>query len=389
MRILQVHNRYQLGGGEDAVVASEARLLRSQGDEVETHIVSNDDIRTVGQRISAAVRVGYSRRSRDALLQKIKETKPEVVHVHNTFPLLTPSVYDACIGADVPVVQTLHNYRLGCLSGTLLRDGKICEKCWQGSLYWGTVHGCYRNSHLGSLAVSAAYSFHRSADIWNRKISRFIVMSEFARKKFEAFGLSPEKIAIKSHFVEDPGPRPALPDRHGALFVGRLSHEKGLLPLVEAWNSVDYPLTIVGDGPLIGEIRQRAPANVTLTGQLSPADVRRKMWESELLVVPSIWNEPFGMVIIEAMACGLPILGSTMGAIPELLGDNLGGRLFAANSTSELHKVVVDFLGNQTKLGLSARKHYETNFTPEISYQLLTNIYRSVLLHRTRNEASA
>ena len=377
MRILQIHNTYQQGGGEDAVVANESRLLHEHGDTVETYSVSNNEIRSVLDKFSAAVSVGYSYKARKTVSQKISKFRPDVAHVHNTFPLLTPSVYDACAQHQVPVVQTLHNYRIGCINGFLLRQGAVCEKCWQGSPHWGAVHGCYRGSRIGSIAPSIAFAYHRYADTWNRKVSCFIALTEFARAKFEEFGVQADKIAVKPNFVDDPG-QPLGQARNGALFVGRLSREKGIIELVQAWNGIPYPLTVIGDGPLFSEVKRIAPSQVNLVGSLSPPEVRRRMHEAAFLIIPSLWYETFGMVVVEAFACGLPVLGAAIGGVKELLASGAGGRLFAPASVPDLKHAIIELIEDDTarlELGRSARALYEKHYTPSHNYQTLKKIY--------------
>jgi len=383
LRVLQIHNSYQFAGGEDAVVAAEAELLKSHRETVETYIVSNHDIRGVTERISTALSVGYSHRAREAVRARIASMRPDIVHVHNTFPLLTPSVYDACADAGVPVVQTLHNYRLGCINGLLLRNGDVCEKCWTGSPYWGALHACYRDSTFGSLAASVAYARHRRADTWNTKVTRFIALCEFAAKKFEAFGIDPEKIVVKPNFAEDPGRVTDGGDRHGALFVGRLSPEKGILDLIEAWREISYPLTVIGDGPLLDEIRRRATSQVRLVGRYSGPEILREMKKAAFLVVPSrCYESSPPRVIIEAFACGLPVVGSAIGAIEEVVEKSNAGRLFAPGSADQLRATITTLISDGSALGglsTRAREYYRQHFTPERSYEQLREIYEQCI----------
>src|SRR5271169_3732856 len=226
MKVLIVHNRYQHVGGEETVVANEQALLDSYGWETRLWSVSNDAITGTWSKITAAVRAPYSRPARDELARLIAEFMPAVVHVHNFFPLLSPSVYDACRAAGVAVVQTLHNYRTICLGALLTRDGHPCEDCISGSPYQGALHGCYRGSRIGTLAVARMIDTHRRRGTWLHKVDRFIALSAFARKKFIAAGFPADRIAVKPNFAVDRGTATAAA-RAGALYVGRLSSEKG------------------------------------------------------------------------------------------------------------------------------------------------------------------
>jgi hypothetical protein len=225
VRILQVHNFYQHVGGEDVVAADEQALLKDRGHETRLFSVSvsNDDIVGFLPKLVAAWQTPYSPGAKARLTGEIASFAPDIVHVHNFFPLLTPAVYDACRDAGVPVVQTLHNYRTICAAALLMRDGKPCEDCIRGTPYQAVFHGCYRGSRLGSLAVARMIATHRYRGTWATKVDRFIAMTEFARNKFVAAGFPPEKIATKPNFVVlAESATPVDADRHGALFVGRL-----------------------------------------------------------------------------------------------------------------------------------------------------------------------
>jgi glycosyltransferase involved in cell wall biosynthesis len=382
-RILQIHNKYQIAGGEDSVVANEAELLRSNGHTVDQFLVSNSAIAGLRAKIAAAREVVYSMKSRVAVAEQIAFLRPDIVHVHNTFPRLTPAIYDACDEVNVPVVQTIHNFRLGCVNGLLLRNGNVCEKCWASSPYWGAVHACYRDSYVGSFVAARAISFHRSQDTWNRKIGRFIALTEFAKKKLIDLGIVAQKIVVKGNFVFDRALECADTEssaRRGALFVGRFSKEKGIDLLVRAWKEIDYPLTIVGDGPLLAETQASAATHIRFLGQQDSARVRREMRRAAFLVLPSIWYEGFPMVCAEAFAAGLPVLGAAIGGIPELIGDD-GGDLFFANSIEDLRRAAIELIHSPARchqLSGLARARYERLYSPEANYSSLLAIYETV-----------
>lgn len=249
MRILLVHNEYRGPGGEDVVLANEHCLLIERGHAVHVAKVTNADISGWAAKARAAWYTSYRPQSRFWLAGNIQDFTPDVVHVHNFFPLLTPAIYDACFDAGVAVVQTLHNYRTVCANGLLLREGRPCEDCILGSPYQAVLHRCYRGSRLGSWTVARLIQVHRSRNTWRDKVTRFIALTRFARSKFVEAGLPAEKIVVKPNFVPDPGP-PTNDSRQGALFVGRLAPEKGITTLLRAWATVDASLTVVGDGPL-------------------------------------------------------------------------------------------------------------------------------------------
>lgn len=385
MKILQIHNLYQQRGGEDIAAENEAALLVANGHKVARYLVSNDVIRGLRQRALAALSLAWSKRSKVAVAGEIERWQPDIVHVHNTFPLLTASIYDACAEAGVPVVQTLHNFRIACGGALFLRNGKICEKCLHGTPYWGAWHRCYRGSLAGSLAAAHATAYHRDNNTWNEKIARFIVLTQFARAKFIEAGIAPQRISVKPNFAWGSLDAPPPLDRAargGALFVGRLSTEKGLHILMEAWRNVPYPLVIAGDGPLGPELRRKAPAHITFTGALAPAEIRRLMASAAFLVMPSICYEGFPMTMVEAYASGLPILGSAIGSVGELIEDGVTGRLVSPGNADALASAARDFAANPRaveRMGQAARARYEAEFAPETNYRALMAIYKGAM----------
>ena len=249
LHIVSVHNRYLMAGGEDQVFESEARLLREAGHQVTQVEEQNAYPDSVSKKIGMAVDCVWSRRwSREfrALLQK---SRPDVVHVHNFFPRFSPSIYYACRRERVPVVQTLHNYRLLCAAAELYRDGKVCEECLDHSLLRGVRYGCYQGSKLGTAVLTIMVGVHRSLRTWTNMVDCYIALTEFSRQKMISGGLPAERIRVKPNFVlPDPGPKSGAGDY--AVFVGRLVNSKGILAMLEAWKQLpNVPLHILGDGP--------------------------------------------------------------------------------------------------------------------------------------------
>ncbi|MBV8662394.1 MAG: glycosyltransferase family 4 protein, partial [Hyphomicrobiales bacterium] len=249
MRVLVVHNFYQNPGGEDSVVREELSLLQRSGVDVDLFSVSNDDITGPVRTLATAIEVVYNPWARRALGKKLAEFRPDVVHIHNFFPRLSPSILDACRGAGAPSVLTLHNYRIMCPSALLYPEEALRERSLQHPCWWTVPRRVYRNSFGGTLALSVMVEFHKRALTWSRKVDRFIALTNWAKQKFVVGGLPAEKIVVKPNFAARP-PSFAGLRRHGALFVGRLDQQKGVPTLLDAWKSVDYPLKIIGDGPL-------------------------------------------------------------------------------------------------------------------------------------------
>ena len=383
MKILMLHNRYQVPSGEEIVVEAEKSLLETKGHNVALMEVDNANISSAFEKAKAAVNVIYSVSSKRQVTDKIKGFCPDIVHIHNFFPILSPSVYYACYEAQVPVIQTLHNYRLLCSIASFFRDGKICEDCLGKPFPWpGIVHGCYRGSKVGTATVAAMQSVHSMMGTWQDKVGSYIALTEFARSKFIQGGLPADKIAVKPNFLT---PDPGIGEGKGnyALFVGRLWPEKGIDTLLTAWQQIGnrLPLKIVGDGPLapqVAEAMQQIPG-VEWLKQQPRAQVLCLMKNATVLVMPSIWYEPFGMSIVEAYAIGLPVIASNIGSMSTLIDHGRTGLNFrpgdAEDLITQLEWVLTHF-AEMVQMRQSVRAEFETKYTAEKNYQMLMNIYQ-------------
>ena len=389
MNILVIHNSYQQPGGEDVVVAQETRLLQQHGHQVATYRRSNHEIDSLSfaEKTGLLGRIISANDSKLAVRTILRDFKPDVVHVHNTFLMVSPSVYDACQEENVPVVQTLHNYRLLCPAATLFRDGRLCEECMTHSLLHSVGHACYRDSYAMSATIALTLKVHRVRQTWNRGIDAYIALSDFVRNKHVHSGLPASRVQVKPNFVDpDPGERVRPGDY--ALYVGRLSPEKGVSTLVEAWRRVprDVPLVIAGEGPLrqelVAVVEKERLHNVRFVGRLDRNQVYAAMKNAAFLVVPSVWNEPFGLIIAEAFACGTPVIGASVGAIPEMLEDGVTGLHFAPNDPEALARKVAwawAHLRQVAAMGKAARRAYEERYTGSTNYRLLMSIYGSAI----------
>ncbi|MDX2307191.1 MAG: glycosyltransferase family 4 protein [Hyphomicrobium sp.] len=381
VRILIVHNRYQQPGGEDAVVSNESVLLAGHGHDVRMHVVSNDEIKGFGDKVSALRHCAYSIGSRNSLAERLASEKPDIVHVHNVFPLLTPSVYDACRAHRVPVVQTLHNYRIMCANGLLMRNGSPCRVCVDGTPYQGALHACYRGSYVGSAAVAHMIDRHRREGTWLAKVDRYIALSNFSRAEFVAAGLPKELVSVKGNVVFDPGPVEAR-IRRGGLFVGRLSEEKGVRDLIRAWNGLNVPLTIAGDGPLMSEVRAHASSNIRVLGRVDKSAINREMRRAAFLILPSTCFENFPVSVAEAFASGLPAVVARIGALADIVKDHETGLHFEPGDAEALRAAVRWADGHpaqMAEMGRVARATYERELCPEVNYRQLKAIYDAAL----------
>ncbi len=378
LRILVAHSAYQYRGGEDSVVESEIDLLRSHGHEVETYFRNNDDVKSMSLA-SVAVQTLWSSKAANDLTELINSFHPDVIHVHNTLPLISPSIYWAAGRAGVPVVQTLHNFRLMCLGALYLREGKICEDC-VGHLPWsGIVHKCYRGSVTASAVLAGMLTFHRILGTYRNKISRYIALNDFCRNKFIDGGLPPELIAVKPNFVDTLAPLD-MP-RNGILFVGRLSVEKGIESLSNAAKLLpDMILRVAGDGPqtcLLDEV-----TGVVMLGPISTDRVRAEMNSAIALVLPSICYENFPRTIVEAYAAKLPVIASRTGSLTELVLEGETGLLFEPGNAQDMAEKLAWALSHPEKMavmGINARSKYEAEFTADKNYAALINIYEDAI----------
>lgn len=384
MRVLLVHNAYQNFGGEDAVLRNEHSLLAEAGYDVDLLRVDNDAIAGAKEKVKTAFGTPYSWRGRKLVADRIARFRPDVVHVHNFFPLISPSLFDATAEAGVASVWTLHNFRVTCANGFLFRDGRPCELCVGNTPWPAVVYRCYRDSLLGSSVVAASIAFHHARGTWRSKVDRFIALNDFAASKFVEAGLPADRIRIKPNFVPDPGV-PRAPGRSGAIFIGRLSEEKGLRVLIEAWRSVDQHLTIVGTGPLEVELRAQAPDHVSFAGALPAPEIARRLAESQFLVVPSLWFENFPMVLVEAFAAGTPALVSGHGALASIVGDDERGLLFEPGCAKSLSSRATSAFADEKalrRMGELARSFYLAHLTPHSSLATLGEIYSEAIAER-------
>ena len=384
MKILFVHNRYQQVGGEDAVCDAEMALLSMNRHSASLALHDNSAINSFPSRVKAFLDVTYSNKSRQWMRDEICKHKPDVVHVHNFFPLLSPSIYDACIESGIAVVQTLHNYRTICPGALLMRDGNICEDCMNGSAYLSVRHRCYRGSAIGTFAVARMVQKHRALGTWNSKVNRFIVLTEFARSKFISAGFPEDKILVKPNFSVDSqaNENGGNQKRVGALFVGRISQEKGVTTLINAWRTLGIPLRVAGTGPLDHEVASLTGGVVTFLGMLDQNAVRKEMSRAAFLVMPSECYEGFPMVLVEAFSLGLPVVASRLGAMAEIVEDGITGLHFEAGNAKDLvHKVkwMQEHPAERHQMGRNARKAYEEKYTPERNYKILMNIYQEAI----------
>ena len=381
MKILLGHNFYRYRGGEDEVVEDEAQLLKDKGEEVFFYHKSNKafDRLTPLSKLQALYHIGWSREAYTEVRSLIRQHKPEVAHFHNLFYRLTPSVYQACHEEGVPVVQTLHNYRIRCANGLYFRNGEICQKCLKDTFQPAIRYGCFQNSRLKTFFLVRALQKYWEKGIWAKYVRRFIVLSEFSKQKHLEAGLPKEKMAVKPNFC----PPASEPGKKGnfVLYLGRLSLEKGVDVLVEAWRKhAFFPLKIAGDGPQKAELQAKAGKDVEFLGALPKQDAMRLLQEAKMLVVPSVCYENFPRVIVEAFSMGTPVLCSKLGGMAEIVEEGVSGFHFEPGNPDDLLRQMKRMKDmDLTQIQKNARKIYQERYTAEGNYSFLRSIYEEAI----------
>jgi glycosyltransferase involved in cell wall biosynthesis len=400
MKILFAHNFYQQPGGEDVVFKQECQMLERQGHNVIAYRRSNFEIEGYPglRRLDLARKAVWAPDSKREFAALLRHEKPDVVHVHNTFVVVSPSIFSACSEAGIPVVMTLHNYRLYCPSATFFRDGHICEECVEHGPWRAVGYGCYRGSRAATATVALMLSVHRQRQTWTREVDGYIALTQFAKSRFLSAGLPSEKIAVKPNFVyPDPGMAESAP-RDYAVFAGRLSPEKRVNTMLTAWSRMrsPIPLKIIGSGPQAVELEREAQKlglnTVTFLGQRSREDTLAVIRSARFLIFSSEWYENFPVTIAEAFACGVPVLCSRLGAMREIVEDGRTGLHFAPGDPDDLAETVQRAWRDPERvcaMGREARREFESKYTIEQNYPMLMDIYQQVIARKSTSQLKA
>ncbi|WP_406340350.1 glycosyltransferase [Streptomyces sp. NBC_00648] len=396
MHVLVVHNRYSSAqpSGENRVVDEEVGLLRAAGHRVDVFERRSDDIaaRSLLAKAAVPLLVPWNPAVRAELAARLRTSRPDVVHVHNVFPLLSPAVLAACADADVPVVATLHNYTQVCPPGTLHRDGRSCTECVGALAPLPAVrHGCYRNSRLATVPLAVSLVVNRRR--WWSGVERFFCISAAQRDILVRSGMPASRLAVKHNFVPEPGARRAGDGEH-LLFLGRLAEAKGVRLLMAAWDEiaadggVGVPLVLAGAGPLERDVTAWAQGrdDVRYVGLYDPDQCRQAVARSVAVVAPSISLETFGLVVAEAMAAGVPAVAAGHGAFVELVEDGVTGLLHQPGEPASLadclRRITAETARNR-EMGQAARRRYEHGFSPAVGLERLVDEYRTAIAGRS------
>ncbi len=397
--ILVVHNRYQQRAGEDAEVDAEAANLEANGHEVRRFIVDN---RSIGGGIAANARLAaetvWSSRAARQLAEAVVRYRPAVVHVHNTFPLLSHAIYGRLDTSGAAIVQSLHNYRAVCPSANLFRDGHDCTDCVGRRFAWpGVIHACYRDSPAQTLIVAASLAAGRATRAWARTVDRFIAPSRGVADTLAGPGIPADRIVVKPNFVlADPGAVPADGREAVFLYVGRLAPEKGLATIPAAWarlGGLAATCRFAGSGPLQEELAAAADADPRLVplGSLDRRALVEEFGRARAVLFPSIWREPFGLAIVEAFATATPVIAARFGAPADIVEDGVTGLFFRPGDPADLAERVrwaTAHPDEMAAMGRRARREYEVRYSAESNYRDLVAVYHQAVAHRQDRDRS-
>ncbi len=389
MRVLLAHCFYRSSApsGEDSVYNNEKLLLEANNIDVMPLEKQNDDINisSLTGKLKAALNTAWSRQSYTEVANMIKRNRPDIAHFHNTFPQLSPSVYKACHDNKVPVVQTLHNYRIICPGAMLLRDGKPCELCLDDIIFplHSLKYKCYRNSISATSALALMITRNRLTGTYNNTVNSYIALTHFAKEKFISGGLPENKILVKPNFLSDTI-TPSFKNKNYAIFVGRLSDEKGIKTLLKSWLGVkNLQLKVLGDGNLreeLEEFSKKNNINAQFLGFQSHKTVLHEVKNAMLQIIPSECYEGFPMSVLESFASGTPVIASRLGSLQEIIEDNKTGVLFEPANPAELLRKINALINNPTKrimLASGAREVFEKKYSQKVNFKTLMNIYKT------------
>jgi len=395
MRVLIVHNLYQQPGGEEVVAEREGALLAARGHDVVNYRRSNAELDRLSPlgKLALPARMIWSEESVRQLRSVIRDYRPDVAHFHNTFMMITPAAYYLCAGMGVPVIQSMHNPRLMCPAASFYREGALCTECLgRPFAYPGVLHGCYRHSRAQTAAVATMIAAHRAIGTWQTRVHAYVAFTDFYRHLFVQAGLPPERLYVKPHFVSpDPGERTTPPSDY-ALFAGRLDPQKGVRTLLKAWRDLrGIPLKIAGAGQLLPEVQEAIEqgAEIEVVGWVGRERLIELVKGARFLVWPSEgWFETFGLVAVEAFACGVPVIGSKTGVMEEIVRDGETGLHFEAGNAEDLTAKVRwawEHPDELLALGRGARREFESKYAADANYDQLMAIYVSARAQLARD----
>lgn len=399
MKVAVVHSFYGSAApsGENLVVEAEIALLREHGHEVVTFFRHSDEIRARGALglIEGALATPWNPLARARLRRFLRAERPDVMHVHNTFPLLSPSIFSAASGLDVALVLSLHNFRLFCANGLAMRAGAPCTRCLDAESSMPAIrHRCYRGSRTATLPVAAMIGLNRALGTWARHVDAFVALSRFQRDLMVRYGLPADRLVVKPNFyATDAMPLPWDRRDDRVAFIGRLSQEKGARVLVEAWCRMGHAapgLDVVGDGPEREALERLAQASsnrppIRFLGVRPFEETQAILRRARALVVPSLCFEGFPMVVREAYAFGVPVIASRIGSLGDIVTDGVTGQHFTPGNADELATIVLTLWrthGMLERMASAAREAFDESLTASTGHARLIAIYQAAIARR-------
>tara|TARA_Y100000590_G_C15717261_1_gene1012268 strand:- start:499 stop:1701 length:1203 start_codon:yes stop_codon:yes gene_type:complete len=393
LKILLIHNFYRskIPSGENESFKLEKKILKENGHNIEEFVRNSDEIKSENlfSKLKIGLSLAWDHSSYKSVSKLVDSFKPDIVHVHNTFPLISPSIFYA-VKKKAAIVLSLHNYRLFCSNAKLLRSGKICKKCIEKKSVLPAIrYGCYQKSRFATIPLAFKIALHKKLNTWKKKVDAFIVQTEFQKKLMVESELPQDKIYVKPLSSDKTSITPWEERNNTIIFVGRLSEEKGLVTLVKSWilwGSEAPVLNIVGSGELEDELKKMVQKhsikNINFLGKLRYEDTREKIGKAKLTIFPSEWYEIFGKIIVDSFSKGTPIAVSDIGSLPDLVTNNHNGIVFRTNNEKSLFEEVKKAwtqLGCLEKLSKGAKNTYDQLYTLENSYERTISIYKKVI----------
>lgn len=385
MRIIIIHNFYKKSGGEDVVFEEETNLLRENGHDVECLTFDNKSINSSWKTVLYFFKSIYNPSSAKILRKRIIDFKPNIIHVHNTFLVASPSIYWVAYRMGIPLVQTLHNYRTICPSSNLYFDGQIYTKSVNKIFPLAAIFkGVYRNSIAYSFLVATISAVHKIIGTYKKGISKFICLSKHSKNIFtkSSLKLDESQIDVKPNFLKDPG-KESIEKEDFYIYVGRLTVEKGVKTLLKAFENIDKKLVIIGDGDLRNEVENASKnyKNIIYKGFQNREAIMKDIRKAQALIFPSEWYETFGLTIIEAFACKTPVIISDIGGHAQMIQEGMTGFHFKCGQHEDLKRAISVFekTPNKNQFAENARKEYEEKYTAKKNYTYLIDIYKSLL----------
>jgi glycosyltransferase involved in cell wall biosynthesis len=388
LRVLLVHNYLRPPSGENTVFEQEKQLLESKGHEVITYTRHNEELGEIGRTAKAlvALRAIWSSGVYRDIAAIIRKERPDIAHFHNIFPIISPAAYCACKAEGVPVVQTLHNFRIVCPGALLFRNNKICEECAGGRLLPGIRHACYHDSPLQTAGIAGIVSFHKLIGTWRSAVDLYIVLSEFALAKYRELGFPSESYFVKPNFLQNPV-EPSYVDGGYGVYIGRIGEEKGMRCLLEAMRSCpEMSFKIIGDGPISEGFKRKLHEyglrNVEYLGSLEHEVCMKYLRDARFLVLPSECYEGSPMVLLEAMSAGKPAVVSNVGILSSMVTDGVNGFLSPpghAEALAQKMRWMYERPDDARLMGKNGRAIFDEKYTSERNYHMLLQAYQKAV----------